>query len=93
MLVLQTEVVPDETPENLQWTENRYDNLPLDVAHLDEAHGQRPPEPQYQILHDGEVVEPLQGNGTIISRHLHFAHIEGWLLAPADCIIGSPSIL
>lgn len=72
MLVLQPEVVPDEAPEHLQRGQKRHDDLPVDVAHLDEAHRERPAEPQDQVLGNGEVVEPLEvGRGKVLKRMEH----------------------
>lgn len=47
MLVLQTEIIPNEATENLQGTEYGHHYVAFNIARLDETHGQGPAEAQY----------------------------------------------
>lgn len=59
VLVLKSEEVPDEPSKDFKWCENRENEVRVYVAHLNERHGECPTEPQYQILNDSKVIEPL----------------------------------
>lgn len=60
MFILQSEIIPHESSQHFQRTQQRHHHLTLNIARFDQTHRQRPSESQHQIFGHSKVIEPIR---------------------------------
>lgn len=56
VLVLQAEEIPNETPEDLEWRQDGYEDLGVYVTQLGNGNEEDPDKPKHQVFNNTEIV-------------------------------------